>query len=667
MNKLVITALLLLSLGACKKNSSTDPGTPGTLPDVTDMNALVVPNGFNYQTSADVNLSITLLNNDDKALSGIRVDLMSASPEDGGLIYYTGFTNASGVLIAKAELPLDLKRLVVNTDYIGLPNNVIMDINSANGIITIGGKVPQKIRTWNENKVYPNSALGKSPLQYSFRLGSYNNAGIPDYLLSPNDVVSSTFLADINASLPERRPVPTFNPNYLSANVERNLILNEQCDVWLTFVHEGAGFQNSLFFFVYNKNNKPTTVSQVDSFISIFPNASYSGSGGGMATGNKVYIGRYGADTAIGFAIAANGWNGVKPGAGLGFYTTIKSMNPEINPANKEHVVLLYDNPTQRFLIGFEDLNRDGSSDNDFNDVIIYASANPVKAIDKVNILPITPSVDADDDGVNDVYDEFPNDPTRAFNFYYPNSTSMASVAFEDLWPSKGDYDLNDVVVDYQYHAVLNGSNQIKDLNAKYKLRAAGGVFKNAFSVAFPFNRSNVTMNSGSTVVGLETQANAAILNVFSNSKALISTYNTLEGKAFVETDTIFARMTMGTAVTASLSVFNPFIYIDEADKGRGYEVHLPGQLPTSLVNINVLGTNSDGSNASTGVFYKTKTGLPYAIATPEKFSYPYEKVQILTAHKKFAAWVQSGGTQFPDWYKNLSGYRDATKIYVKP
>jgi LruC domain-containing protein len=667
MKKLVLLVLVALSFSSCKKLSNSNENVPTPSDNVTDMNQLVVPKDFNYKTSDEVEFSISLLNNNDEPLKGVRVDIMSASPEDGGIVYVTGATNAQGKLTIKKELPLSVKEVIVNTDYIGLPNNVVLSLAANMGSITLGGKNPQKIKTSDVNKVYPNSSLGKSPLQYSFRLGKFNNSGVPNYLISPNDVVSSTFLDDVNASLPERQPVPTYKPQYLSASVERNLILKEVCDVWITFVHEGAGYQNSLFYFVYNVNNKPTTVSQVDSFISIFPNASYSGSGGGMATGNKVKIGRFGADTAIGFAIAANGWNGTTVGAGLGFYTTIKSMNPETNPANKEHVVLLYDNPTQRFLIGFEDLNRDNGSDNDFNDVVIYATANPVKAVETINLLPTTPSVDADGDGVNDAYDEYPTDPLRAFNVYYPSSTTMASVAFEDLWPSKGDYDLNDVVVDFQYHAVTNGSNEIKDLNAKYKLRAAGGVFKNAFSVEFPFNRSNVTTNSGSTTIGLEAEATTAILKVFANSKSIISTYNTLEGKGYVETDTLYTRMTLTTPVLATIGTFNPFIYIDEAGKGRGYEVHLPGKTPTSLVNSSILGTNSDATNAGAGVYYKTSTGLPFAIATPEKFDYPYEKIQIIAAHKKFAAWVQSGGVSFPDWYKNLVDYRDNTKIYAKP
>ncbi len=671
MKKYILILLAGLSLNACKKtNTNTEDVSALPSGNVSDINEIIAPPGFNYETSKATEFSVTLFNNADQPLSGIRVDIMDKSPEQGGKILFTGSTNKQGVLLVKREMPLDLKQVVVNTDFIGLPNNVLMDIVAGRGSVVIGGKNPQRIVTADVALNRPSAPLGKNSAKFSYRLGAfYGGSGVPKYLMPTNDVISSTFLADINASLPERQPVPQFRPEYLNSNAERNLILKEQCDVWITFVHEGAGYLNSLFYFVYNVNNKPTTISQVDSFIAIFPNASYSGSGGGLNSGNKVHIGRFGADTAIGFAIAANGWNGSTVTNGYGLYTSIKSMNPETNPAYQEHVVLLYDNPTQRFLIGFEDINRmpSMSSDNDFNDVIIYATANPVKAIQTNNIVPVTPSNDADDDGVNDTYDEYPNDPARAFNVYYPSASTMATVAFEDLWPSKGDYDLNDVVVDFQYHAVTNGNNEIKDLNTKFKLRAAGGVFKNAFAVALPFSRSNVTMAEGASIVGLETAANEAILKVFNNSKAIIATYNTLPGKTFVETDTLKASLTLTNPVEVTLGTFNPFIYIDENGKGRGYEVHLPGQQPTSLVNVSVLGTNADATNPSAGVYYKTANGLPFAIAIPESFDYPVEKEQIIHAHLKFAQWVQSAGASSPDWYKNLSGNRNNSKIYIKP
>ncbi len=673
MKKYLSILMLALALSACKKDSlllSEGPDAP--LADITDISQMKAPAGFNYETSNDVEFFVKLLSNDDAPLAGVRVDIMDKTPEEGGKIYFTGSTNAQGILLVKREMPIGVTQVVINTDYIGLPNNILMDIETGIGKVTIGGKNPERLNNNGDRLPIANAPLGKNSNKYSFRLGTFSlglNAGVPNYLMPTNDVITPTFLADINATLPERQSVPVNKPQYLASNAEKNLVLTEQCDIWITFVHEGAGQRNTLFYFVYNKNNKPTSLSQVDSFITILPNASFLNSGGGLSAGNKVFIGRFGADTAIGFAIAANGWNGTGSIASTPFFTSISSMNPETNPAFRDHVVLLHDNPTQRFLIGFEDVNRNptGTSDNDFNDLIIYATANPTKAIQTTTIPPVTPAADADGDGINDTYDEYPNDAARAFNVYYPSATTVASVAFEDLWPSQGDYDLNDVVVDFQYHAVTNASNQIKDLNAKYLLRAAGGVFKNGFSVILPFDRTNATMNAGSTVVGLESAANEAILKVFNNSKALIPTFNTMLGETYIGTDTLYARMTLTNPVSSSLGVFNPFIYIDEAGKGRGNEVHLPGKAPSSLVNNNVLGTDADATNPSAGVYYKTANGFPFAIATPERFDYPLEKEQIIHAHLKFAQWVQSGGVQFQDWYKSESGYRNAAKFYTAP
>ncbi len=671
MKRYLVILLFALTLVSCKKEVLYYTETVETpAGEITDINQMKTPAGFNYETSKVVEFSVTLLNNNDQPLRGVRVDIMDNAPEEGGNIYFTGSTNAEGKLIIQREMPLAVEEVVVNTDYIGLPNNIYMSIENLKASVIIGGKNPQYLLNRGDKLPVANAPLGKNSNKYSFKLGTFTlglNAGVPNYLLPTNDVLTPTFLADVNATLPERRSVPVNKPQYLASGAEKNLVLSEQCDVWITFVHEGAGQRNTLFYFVYNKNNKPTTLAQVDSFITILPNASFMNSGGGLVAGNKVLLGRFGADTAIGFAIAANGWNGTNSIASTPFFTSISSMNPETNVANREHAVLLYDNPTQRFLIGFEDVNRNtgGTSDNDFNDLIIYATANPTKAVQTTTLPPVTPATDSDNDGVNDTYDEYPNDDARAFNVYYPSLTGMASVAFEDLWPSKGDYDINDVVVDYRYHAVTNASNEIKDLNAKYLLRAAGGVFKNGFSVILPFSKNNITLNGGSTVVGFESAASEAILKVFNNSKALIPTFNTMLGETYIGTDTLFARMTLTTPVAGGLGTFNPFIYVDEMGKGRGHEVHLPGKAPSSLVTTNTLGTDADATNGN--VFYKTANGLPFAISIPEKFEYPLEKEQIIHAHLKFVQWVQSGGVLFEDWYKNQPNYRDNSKIYSKP
>jgi LruC domain-containing protein len=62
-----------------------------------------------------------------------------------------------------------------------------------------------------------------------------------------------------------------------------------------------------------------------------------------------------------------------------------------------------------------------------------------------------------------------------------------------------------------------------------------------------------------------------------------------------------------------------------------------------------------------------TVENLPWAINIYESFDYPIEKQDILWVHLKFAEWAMSGGVQFPDWYKNLQGYRNNSLIYQVP
>ncbi|MDZ7775510.1 MAG: LruC domain-containing protein [Bacteroidales bacterium] len=80
---------------------------------------------------------------------------------------------------------------------------------------------------------------------------------------------------------------------------------------------------------------------------------------------------------------------------------------------------------------------------------------------------------DTDGDGVADNLDDYPDDPTRAFDSYYPNQVDFVSVAFEDLWPGYGDYDFNDFVVNLNYQTVSNAQNAVVDVIVKYQIMAA--------------------------------------------------------------------------------------------------------------------------------------------------------------------------------------------------
>ncbi len=671
MKKLIFIASAFL-LTSCLKEVTKEGDKPIVInPNPTLMNELVVPDGFLYKTVSNILLKVKLLTINDLPLKNVKVDVLDETQENKGNIIATGFTDINGNLNIDLDISVLKDKVIINTDYIGLINNVIVPLKGVDETIdfTIGGKEPLKLLSADVKNNFSNTkSLGKAFNRLNFKLGTFTfgmNGGVPNYLVTPKDVITASFLNDINAIIPEQVSVPTNNPGLLLNGVQKDLVLTNTTDVWLNFLHEGAAIRNSLFYFTYNINNKPTTQNDIDSLIAVFPNASFTGSGGNLFIGDKVRLGRFGPDTAIGFALAQNGWAGTTVNSNVVYIFSIKELNDEVNPNLKEHVVSMRDVATSRFLVGFEDGNRDDIfCDNDFNDCLFYLNVSNLSNVDLTNTVTTTPFViaDSDGDGVLNTFDEYPNDITRAFNVYYPNAGNYASVAFEDLWPSKGDHDLNDIVVNYQYKGVLNSSNKMVDLIGKFKLRAAGGVFKNAFCVELPFNKSVVQNISGGN--GLDAAANKAILRVFNNSTSILRSFNTQLGQPVVVTDTISMSLTFKTPQSTSLGVFNPFIFVDETGKGRGHEIHLPGLLPTELVNNATFGTSDDNTNLGLSRYYLTKRNLPYAISTPVNFDYPTEKTPIISAYTKFAAWVQSGGTSYADWYLNLPGYRVTNKTY---
>ena len=159
------------------------------------------------------------------------------------------------------------------------------------------------------------------------------------------------------------------------------------------------------------------------------------GSGGNLKSGNKIKLGKFNAGTSIGFVLFANGWNGQAVNSNATKFYSTTACNPETNPDLKKHTVLLYSAAKQNIdLIGFDDQNREtGGSDNDFNDIVFYATSNPPTAISQTNVQPVDEAKDSDGDGVIDNLDQFPNDATRAYVNYYPSKTTFGTLAFEDL------------------------------------------------------------------------------------------------------------------------------------------------------------------------------------------------------------------------------------------
>jgi len=265
----------------------------------------------------------------------------------------------------------------------------------------------------------------------------------------------------------------------------------------------------------------------------------------------------------------------------------------------------------------------------------------------------------------------------------YP-ALGPGTLAFEDLWPGKGDYDFNDLVLDYQFEIIINPSNFVEQVNATFTIRAFGASFENGFG----FQLSDAINAADLTVTGFDlsegfvtldpngTEANQSkpTIIVYENAFNLMPHpgsgigVNTTPGSPYVQPVTIVIGIQFKPNTYSyndlDIANFNPFLIVN---KVRGHEVHLPDYPPTDLADVSLFGMWEDDSDPQTGKYYLTASNLPWAINIYESFDYPKEKQEIIWAHLKFAEWATSGGVLFPDWYKNLPGYRNNNLIYQKP
>lgn len=289
---------------------------------------------------------------------------------------------------------------------------------------------------------------------------------------------------------------------------------------------------------------------------------------------------------------------------------------------------------------------------------------------------------DSDGDGIPDEDDDFPNDPSRAFVNYYP-AAGYASLAFEDLWPGRGDYDFNDLVTDYRFSLVTNGRNKLTEVLARFIVRANGAGLQNGFGFQLPGSIPLADVQAEGyqltedyiqlTDNGLEAGQDLLTVIVFDNIKSILQSAsgfgaNVMPGAPWVEPDTIDIALIFKpnsfSLDQLDLEGFNPFLIVD---KNRGHEIHLPDFAPSALADLSLFGATDDDSDPSSGRYYKSRQNLPWAIQIASPFDYTIESAQIIQGHLKFSAWAESGGAAFPDWYLDHAGYRDMQHIYSKP
>lgn len=658
---------LLIVLFVAMLSSCLTPDFP-SLEGQSDINTLKFPSGFDWTTQKNV----TIVLEQKIAPQFLNFNLYYIDENQKMVLGNYNLPSLSNIEIG-ISVPKNCTEVYLEPLNSIFKDALVLDIlnNSKFNITKEQYSIAQKTNSNQYNVV--NSVQNKSNITFTY-MASYNSLGVPTNLLTPKDNITQSLLNDINASLPESRPVPTYNPGYITTKSMDTKILSTS-EVWITFVTEGAGWRNSIGFYTYNLNYPPTSINDINDLTIIFPNSSLSGSGGGLTPGDKVKLGVFQPNTGIGWVLFPNGWDGTKVIAN----SDLKFSNPNFNTFTQsqysQHMVFLSDEIRNLILLGFEDTSRPGG-DNDFNDAIFYITANPFEAIDISDLSSVKTAVDTDKDGVQDYLDAYPLDPMLSSVEYYQSQKTMAGISFEDMWPAQGDYDFNDLVFDFKYTLKKNSANKVLEMECEYDLKAIGGAFRNGFALALNCSPSSIESVSGTTLSknvfqtnsnGTEIGQTKAVIPIFDNAYDIFKLYNS----GFINTEKLkenlgSKKITLTIKFNSPLKVsdlgsfpFDPFIVINQE---RGREVHLAGKAPTQLASIELLNTQDDNSKLSG--YYLNNRNLPWAILTDGNFEYPIEKAAINTAHLKFIDWAISKGINNTDWYKNLNNNRNPEKIY---
>lgn len=568
----------------------------------------------------------------------------------------TVFSDRTGLVRGTTTLPSYITEVELRTDFIGLPKSVVLSVENGRILFNYFN---------NEERYVVSRSLNRSKKDKSDykTLGEWDSSGVPDYIVD-REALSNDFINILNSVLPEHQPVPDYNPQYLSDGAVTNIDVVEDGEVFVTFIHEGAGYKNSLLFFTYETAlGEPTSVNTEDLTI-IYPNLSYSGSGGGLVSGDTVKIGDFTAGTTIAWSLVADGYENGNVGSGRNIFYSIDNLNIEDSPNNQHVVQIAFDN---RVVISFEDLERpDG--DNDFNDAIFSVTSNPITAIDTEGIVvpEDSPTIDSDGDGVLDLFDSFPHDQTLASIEYYPSEGNYGTLAYEDLWPHMGDYDFNDLVIDLRIEEYTNALGEIVTIKAWFEIEGILAGMNNGFAIELGVTPDKVSSITGGDFTknyivragnGTEKRQSKAVVGIFEEAnRHFINNVGTII-EVTIDMISGVSRNDLG------FPPYNPFIM---SNGERGREVHLPGKTPTDLVHIDYFNTIDDRSDFNSGNTYKSSGNRPWALNLPVSFQYPLDDVEINLVYNKYNSWVDSSGELDSDWYMDNDGYINHHLLFVK-
>ena len=588
------------------------------------------PNSFDFSTTSSIQVNVKYdVPEGYKVLFEIYLENPFTIDKNGQIMKRTDLkpvirrmTDGNGAYNGKEIISSDYgDEAYIYTSYIGVPN--IFKTVIAENAITAYIK-------WDTADDSPQTRAGWQAPKGYHTLGTWSIRGYPNYLDKNNNItIPGDVLTIINKTLTEGGTCP--EQYRQSIDFEINDPQGRDAEVYVRMIGGGSGAASAFGYYCYKTGASLSEIKKAPKCI-VFPNTLmddyYNKRASGLKGGESVklhYIDSNGVDQGTVFP------NGVKIGWFLlndSFYggnSTPFYSTTELNEDNRTHTAAF--RIDDFIVLSFEDW-----TDEDYNDSQFNVWSNPIEAITNPDIPDLKPGS---------------GDEDKKYSLEY-----KGIVAFEDCWPNKGDYDLNDVIVRYQSVLNFNSNNQVLSTEDTYELLWSGATFKNGFAYQLNTERSKTSteMLATSTTFngqGLDADLSKATVNVF------LSAVNVTEGNR--KTATYKIKNTFKSPLpheTLGVPPYNPFIMVHDGLGKPRTEVHLVNYPPTEKADMTLFHTGEDLSSVPTS-YYIANGNYPFAIHlsgatsfnTPE--SHPIDK-----SFEHFMDWVNSNGANYKDWYK---------------
>lgn len=594
---------------------------------------------------------------------------------------FRAYTDKDGKYVNGITVPSYLESVYLYSDDIGTISPVKLDVAS-DGAINYSQKAHiASLTAKNKAAAAAGSRAGVTGNNRSYPdgylvLGDWDAKGRPDYLKESRYDVPGKFVKSIRNYFENTggQEFPVAYPHLFGPDADMDIHVIKDTEVNLVMLHSGAAYHNTVGYYTYPTNNPPASRDDVKNKVIAFPRITATWQTGdntpGAFYGDQVQLkywneqtgafeDKFPAGTSIGWFIISDATRNANRNVvdnitgnetKATFYSTSKDF-AYYSQANtflvedqyKQRVAgLLYDQDTKHLIsLTFED-RMSNTLSNNFYDAGFFVHIVEANAITPP---PVLPPVDGGDDPVYTSY--------------------RGRLSFEDLWPSKGDYDMNDMVIDYeskQYTAF--GSYNLVKIVDTFKPVHNGAQFTNGFG----YQLMGRFVENGKAVDRFVEAS--AIKSITIEPKEYVSKFmqgRTLEPFQANPTIILFDNLkeVLAKDVTFTVTIelngngvydryarppYNPFIII-ETGKGRGREVHMVNYPPTSLADMSLFGTANDESDPEQGLYYVSSLDYPFALLCPNNFRWPTETTPISKAYPKFSKWVESGGTSEQSWY----------------